>query len=208
MYLVVEGLEGAGKTTALEFIHRYLTSHGFDIVRTYEPGGTPVADSLRGILKSVEVETLSPISEVLLMYTARAQVQYTVVQPALAAGKLVLSDRGELSSRAYQGAGNGMEHECEILANMVVPEYNPDLTIYIDIPPEVGLSRAARRGALDRIEQNKIDFFERARTRFLQEVETKPNVMMVDGSQSVEDVRDAITKLLDTLVIKRPLDIN
>jgi len=199
MYIVVEGIEGAGKTTSLNFIHRYLLERDFDVIKTREPGGTPVADELRTILKSVTVEELSPISEVMLMYVARAQLKRSVIDPALKAGKVVLSDRGELSSRAYQGAGAGMEMECSMLADMVVPNYNPDLTIYLDICPTIGLQRAANRGELDRIEQNKLEFFERARARFILETKNKTNVILINANQTVELVQADISKVLKSL---------
>jgi len=198
-FIVVEGLEGAGKSTAIRHIQAYLHKLGKDVVCTREPGGTPLAESLRSLVKQVQTtETVAPQTELLLMYAARMQLVCNVIQPALAQGKWVLADRHDMSSRAYQGGGRQLDEAfINQLRNAVLGELRPDLTLYLDIDPAVGLERARQRGELDRIEQEQLVFFQRTRQKYLQIAATEPNIVVIDAGQSLEQVQHSITAALN-----------
>lgn len=198
-WIVIEGLEGAGKTTVREGIAAYLQTHlaKDQLVFTREPGGTPVAERLRDLVKhGVEGEDIHSTSELLMFYAARVQLMHNVVIPALNRGAWVLQDRGDLSSQAYQGAGRGLRETTEALRDLVLTDRQPDLTLYLDIDPRMGLQRARARGELDRIEQMDLSFFVKARERYLEETRTNPSCVLIDASQAREDVLKAV---LDTL---------
>ena len=197
-FIVIEGLEGAGKSTAINHIKSVLTEHGIkNIISTREPGGTPLAEAMRSLVKEPHPdEELTIQSELLLMYAARSQLVERVIKPALAGGQWVVGDRHDLSSQAYQGGGRGLSDIMVPIKEAVLGDFQPDLTLYLDIDPTLGLSRAAARGELDRIEQNKIDFFERARHVYLTAVENDPTVKLIDASQSIEQVATDISAVL------------
>lgn len=160
-YIVIEGLEGAGKTTARNVVVDTLTSLGVaDMVFTREPGGTQLAEKLRSLvldIKSVDDEVITDKAEVLMFYAARVQLVETVIKPALAEGKWVIGDRHDLSTQAYQGGGRGIDQTMlATLRDAVLGDFRPDLTLYLDVTPEVGLKRARARGELDRIEQESL----------------------------------------------------
>ncbi|WP_305842043.1 dTMP kinase [Photobacterium leiognathi] len=192
-FIVIEGLEGAGKSTAINQVMDTLAQHGInDPVSTREPGGTPLAEQMRALVKEGHPdEPLTDMAELLLLYAARIQLVDNVIKPALNQGKWVVGDRHDMSSQAYQGGGRGFDKALmENLRDTVLGDFRPDLTIYMDIDPELGLQRARGRGALDRIEKMNIDFFHRARARFLELSENQPNVIIIDASQSLEKVTE------------------
>ncbi len=196
-FIVVEGLEGAGKTTALELIKSVLTQNTIEFVTTREPGGTPLAEKMREIVKSETSELLTPEAELLLMYASRIQLIENVIKPALNSGKWVLGDRHDMSSLAYQGGGRQLPQDLIMpIRNAVLKGFEPDLTILMDIDPEIGLARAAARGALDRIEREQIEFFQRTRAVYLALAEQKPNVLIIDASQSLVQVQNQISDKL------------
>ncbi|WP_318469055.1 dTMP kinase [Photobacterium leiognathi] len=200
-FIVIEGLEGAGKSTAINQVMDTLAQHGInDPVSTREPGGTPLAEQMRALVKEGHPdEPLTDMAELLLLYAARIQLVDNVIKPALNQGKWVVGDRHDMSSQAYQGGGRGFDKALmENLRDTVLGDFRPDLTIYMDIDPELGLQRARGRGALDRIEQMNIDFFHRARARFLELSENQPNVIIVDASQTLEEVTAALRSALNT----------
>jgi len=197
-FIVIEGLEGAGKSTAISHIKSVLTQHGItDIVSTREPGGTPLAEAMRTLVKEPHAdEELTIQSELLLMYAARSQLVERVIKPALSAGQWVVGDRHDLSSQAYQGGGRQLSHIIAPIKDAVLGSFKPDLTIYLDIDPNLGLNRARARGELDRIEQNKIDFFERARSVYLNAAKNDDSVVQIDASQTIDQVANDITTAL------------
>ncbi|WP_318435645.1 dTMP kinase [Photobacterium leiognathi] len=200
-FIVIEGLEGAGKSTAINQVMDTLVQHGiYDPVSTREPGGTPLAEQMRALVKEGHPdEPLTDMAELLLLYAARIQLVDNVIKPALNQGKWVVGDRHDMSSQAYQGGGRGFDKALmENLRDTVLGDFRPDLTIYMDIDPELGLQRARGRGALDRIEQMNIDFFHRARARFLELSENQPNVIIIDASQTLEEVTAALRSALNT----------
>jgi len=192
-YIVIEGLEGAGKTTARDVIVDTLKTLGVrDMVFTREPGGTLLAEKLRSLvldIRSVGDETITDKAEVLMFYAARVQLVETVIKPALASGSWVIGDRHDLSTQAYQGGGRGIDKTLlTTLRDAVLGDFRPDLTLYLDVTPEVGLKRARARGELDRIEQESLDFFNRTRARYLELAVQDPTIRTIDATQSLEEV--------------------
>lgn len=196
-FIVVEGLEGAGKTSAIHTIQQWLNEHQIPFISTREPGGTPLAEQIRTLVKQVQDEKVAPETELLLMYASRVQLVKTVIQPALQQGIWVLGDRHDLSSRAYQGGGRQLDESLiNSIRQVVLGDLTPDLTLYLDIDPAIGLQRAQARGELDRIEQEQLAFFQRTRAKYLQIAATEPNIVTIDASQSMEQVQQQILNAL------------
>lgn len=198
-FIVVEGLEGAGKSTAIGHIKSWLSARGIVPVCTREPGGTPLAEKLRDLVKQLrDNEQVAAETELLLMYAARMQLITNVIKPALAQGRWVLADRHDMSSRAYQGGGRGLSDDIiNPLRTMVLGNLQPDLTLYLDIDPAVGLERARARGELDRIEQEQLAFFQRTRAKYLQIAASEANIAVIDANQSLVQVQQQISAALD-----------
>ncbi|MBK5072886.1 dTMP kinase [Budviciaceae bacterium CWB-B4] len=194
-FIVIEGLEGAGKTTARDTVVKALHDSGIqNIVFTREPGGTPLAEKLRELVKQgVGDEVLTDKAELLMMYTSRVQLVENVIKPALSRGDWVVGDRHDLSSQAYQGGGRGIDNQLmTTLRDTVLGDFRPDLTLYLDIPPEAGLKRARARGELDRIEKESLAFFERTRQRYVELAQADPSIVTIDASQPLEKVTASI----------------
>lgn len=193
-FIVIEGLEGAGKSNAQRVICDTLQEQGIAFIQTREPGGTPIAEALRQLWKEgVAGEHTTDKAELLMLYAARTQLVETVIEPALSAGKWVVGDRHDMSTQAYQGGGRGLS---EPLLNQIriaiLGDFEADLTLYLDLDPAIGLERAKGRGALDRIEQQHIDFFHRTRQRYLDLVEQNPKAVKINAEQPLEKVSDDI----------------
>ena len=155
-FIVIEGLEGAGKSSAMACVVNYLQEHQIPYIQVREPGGTPMAEAIRALVKQPWAETVTAETELLLMYASRAQLVANVIEPALTRGEWVISDRHDLSSRAYQGGGRGIDDaKLATLRQLVLGDFTPDLTLLLDIEPARGLARAQARGELDRIEQEE-----------------------------------------------------
>lgn len=198
-FVVIEGLEGAGKTTARNTIVGVLNQQGInDIVFTREPGGTALAEKLRDLFKrGIDGELPTIKAEVLMLYAARVQLVETVIKPALARGAWVIGDRHDLSSQAYQGGGRGIDRQLiTSLRDTVLGDFRPDLTVYLDLPPLLGLQRARARGELDRIEQETLPFFERTRARYLELAAQDDTIVTVDAAQSLEQVTADIRRVV------------
>jgi len=202
-FIVLEGLEGAGKTTALRTVVEQLRAFGItDLVFTREPGGTPLAEKLRQLIKHETEEPVTDKAELLMLYAARIQLVENVIKPALAAGKWVIGDRHDLSSQAYQGGGRGLDRRfIQTLKDCVLGDFEPDFTLYLDIDPAVGLARARGRGELDRIERAGLDFFNRTRTRYLELVRDNPKAVVINAQQNIEqvtaDIQSAVKKFVE-----------
>ena len=198
MFISFEGTEGVGKTTLIRSLYAYFQQQGREVVLTREPGGTPLAEQIRALLLSVSHdEQMSHDTELLLMYAARAQHLDSVILPALAQGTIVLCDRFTDSSFAYQCAGRGLSRaKLNVLNDSFVAKM-PDMTFWLDAPIETGLSRARERGALDRFEQEKVSFFEKVRSGFVEIQQREPQRMKrLDAKQNPEQVfTDALAYL-------------
>ncbi|MBY5991563.1 dTMP kinase [Ferrimonas balearica] len=199
-FIVIEGLEGAGKSTAIEVVDRYLAERfpSTEIVHTREPGGTPLAEEIRDIWKRPREEAMAPMTELLMVYACRAQLVETVIKPALARGAIVVGDRHDLSSQAYQGGGRSLAEPVAKLSALTLDGFSPDLTLYLDIDPELGLSRARARGALDRIELEQLSFFERAREAYLSAAHQDASIVTIDAGQPMAQVHADLRRALDS----------
>ena len=200
-FIVIEGCEGAGKSTACATVKDYFLNLGYkdeDIILTREPGGTEISEKIRKILKEDHQEKMCSKTELLLMYAARNQLVESIIKPSIEQGKIVIGDRHDLSSIAYQGAGRGIDRTLiDDIRKIVLGDFRPNLTLVLDLPPEVGLGRAQRRGELDRFEKENIDFFNRIRNCFLEEAKKDPeNILVIDAAKDLETVTKSIKQVL------------
>jgi dTMP kinase len=205
IFLTVEGIEGVGKSTAVKFIQAYLIKAKQNLVLTREPGGTPIAEKIRQILLSPDhEEIMMPETELLLMFAARAQHIQKIIKPALQSGSWVISDRFIDASYAYQGGGRKIDFShIEMLEKWIVNDVKPNITILLDAPPGIGLARAKNRGPHDRIEQEKMDFFDRVREGYLRRATNDSSrFRVIDATQSLTKVQIELTKILDELIIQ------
>lgn len=198
-FISVEGIEGVGKSTHLAFIHDYLTSRQIDVLMTREPGGTPAAERIREVLLDPKGEAVSPEAELLLMFAARALHVKNVIQPALQAGRWVVSDRFVDASYAYQGGGRGIPgRRIAGLDQWVLKKLKPDLTILLDAPVAVGLARMNNRGKPDRFEREQAAFFQRVRNAYLRRAKREPRrIRVVSADGGLQQVQAEIKRLLD-----------
>jgi len=198
-FIVVEGLEGAGKSTAISAIKEVLNQQNItSVVDTREPGGTVLAEKMRELVKEEhDGEVLHDMTELLLMYAARVQLVENVIKPALDNGQWVVGDRHDMSSQAYQGGGRQISRDTmQSLKQVTLGDFKPDLTLYLDLDPRLGLERARGRGELDRIEKNDISFFDRSRARYLDIANTDDSVFIIDASQDIGQVAKSIKETL------------
>jgi len=200
-FITLEGTEGVGKTTNLEYIQKALLERGIPLLVTREPGGTPLAEELRELLLAPREEQVDPKAELLMVFAARAQHLHQKILPALEAGTWVLSDRFTDATYAYQGYGRGLPLDVITdLEQMVQGSVRPDLTIVLDIDVETGLARASARGDLDRFEQEKMAFFENVRQGYQTRAAADPSrYRVVDAGQSLAGVQADIAEIIDTL---------
>ena len=200
-FIVVEGLEGAGKSSVIGLIVQALKNAGKRVEQTREPGGTPMAEAIRECVKHDWDETVSEETELLLMYAARVQLLTNKILPSLDAGAWVVGDRHDLSSQAYQGGGRGVsEKTMTAISDIALKGFKPDLTLYLDVEPAVGLERARGRGELDRIEQAGLAFFERTRAKYLSLAKQDESIVVVSAMQSMEKVHQDVTAIINDYV--------
>lgn len=193
-FITIEGGEGAGKSTAQQFLASKLMSMGLSVTLTREPGGTPLAEELRQTLLNPHGEVPVEMAELLLLFAARAQHIAEVIKPALDRGEWVICDRFTDATYAYQGGARGMSLEVITqLEKMVQGALQPHQVILLDLPPEVGLERARARGELDRFEREPMAFYERVRSGYLGRVRTMPDrYTVIDASQDLQGVEDQL----------------
>lgn len=199
-FITLEGGEGAGKTTAAEQVAAWLAGRGRNVVRTREPGGTAAAEKVRQLLLDPATGELEPMTELLLMFAARAENLARIIRPELAAGNDVLCDRFSDASRAYQGGGRRLGMQVvDRLAALVHPDLEPDLTLLLDVPVDVGLERVRQRGGqADRFERARSDFLERMRATYLARARMEPErIVVIDAAQPLPAVRAAIDRTLE-----------
>jgi len=199
MFITLEGGEGAGKSTNLAFVQQWLQRTGREVVVTREPGGTALGERVRDILLHSRELDISPESEMLLMFAARAEHIARVIRPALASGKVVLCDRFTDATYAYQGGGRGVPAErIAAIENWVQGDLRPDLTLLFDVPVEAGRLRAGQRSAPDRFERESDEFFVRVHAAYLTRAQNEPHrVRVIDASRSLEDVERQIGGVLE-----------
>jgi dTMP kinase len=203
-FITVEGIEGVGKSSNVGYLQAAIEKRGLKVLTSREPGGTPMAEKIRGLLLDDNGEPVPDIAELLLMFASRALHVQNVIQPALAAGTWVICDRFSDTSRAYQGAGRGFPQEnINQLVEWVHGDLQPDLTILLDAPAETGMSRAEKRSEPDRIETERSDFFARARECFLALAAAEPQrFAVIDASKDKHTVRIAVETEINRLIDK------
>jgi dTMP kinase len=193
-FITLEGSEGVGKTTNVAVIADAVRGAGLSVITTREPGGTPLAEEIRALLLQVREEPVAPMTELLLVFAARAQHITTVIEPALSRGVWVISDRFTDATYAYQGGGRGanLEQIAE-LERLVQGHLQPDLTLYLDLDPQIAANRLAGRER-DRFESEDRAFFERVRSAYLDRARRVPRYRIVDASATPVDVADAVRR--------------
>lgn len=201
LFISFEGGEGVGKSTQIKALTRRLRAAGHQVLTTREPGGTPLCESIRGLLQS-DKEVISPEAELLLFTASRAQLCRQVIQPALERGEIVLCDRFMDSTRVYQGVARAIPSQLvEQINQFSVGSCQPDLTFLIDLEPRQGLQRARQRagGSLDRIEQESLNFFQAVRQGYLALAQNEPErFVILDGQQAIEELEKKIWAALET----------
>lgn len=199
-FITVEGIEGVGKSTNVDFLAQAIEKRGHKVLATREPGGTPIAERIRELLVEHGDEPMPDIAELLLMFASRALHVRNVIQPALAAGTWVICDRFTDASRAYQGGGRGFsQDDINRLADWVHGDLRPDLTILLDAPVATGMARAGRRGDPDRIEIERAEFFTRVRECYLTLAKAEPErFVIVDATQDLSTVRGTVEAIIAT----------
>ncbi len=200
-FITVDGVEGAGKSTQIELICSYLHQKGIEVVRTREPGGTAVGEKIRSVLLDVENQEMHSDTELLLMFSSRNELIQNKIIPALNEGFWVVSDRFTDASFAYQGGGRMLNLDrIDKLADWVLGDFKPDLTLLLDVSVEVGMDRIESRAAKDRIELEERAFFERVRSVFVSRSEAFPDrIKLIDANDSVEGIQSKIRAYIDLL---------
>ncbi|CAL4322877.1 dTMP kinase [Buchnera aphidicola] len=197
-FIVVEGIEGSGKTNSCLLISKILKKNNIkNIIYVRQPGSTPISEKIRSLIKKNHKEKLINTSELLLMYAARIQLVENIIKPALKKGTWVISDRHDLSSFAYQGGGGNIDiKKIFKLHKILLGKFQPHLTFYLDVDPKIGLQRVYARGVPDRIENNKLIFFIRTREKYLELVKSNPNIITINTNQNIEIVKEILQKKL------------
>ena len=207
-FITVEGVEGVGKSTNMDFIADRVRAAGFKVLRSREPGGTPMAERIRDMLLQHGDEPLPDLAELLLFFASRTLNIENAIRPALESGTWVLCDRFTDASRAYQGAGRGLNMDrINTLAEWAHGDLNPDLTVLLDAPAEVGMQRAEKRGDTDRLESEQMSFYKRVREQYLALAEGEPDrFAVIDASQSLAMVQNQIGEVIDVMTGTSKLD--
>ena len=201
-FITVEGVEGVGKSTNMDFMAERVSAAGFGVLRSREPGGTPMAERIREMLLEHGDEPLPDLAELLLFFASRTLHIENAIRPALDAGTWVICDRFTDASRAYQGMGRGLGLDrVNTLAEWVHGDLNPNMTLLLDAPAELGMSRAEKRGATDRLESEQMSFYSRVREQYLALARAEPErFVVVDASQPLADVQTRIGMAIDRLI--------
>lgn len=200
-FITVEGIEGVGKSTNIEFLSSLIEAQGFSVLVTREPGGTPMAERIREMLLEHGDETLPDIAESLLFFASRSLHINNTILPALEAGQWVVCDRFTDASRAYQGYGRGLGIEkINLMAEWVHGGLQPDLTLLLDAPAEIGKDRAEQRGHTDRLDAEEAAFYQRVRDGYLSLARAEPaRFEVIDASQELAQVQAQIRHKIERL---------
>ena len=198
LFITLEGIEGAGKSTAVDFIEDFLTKEGHDVIKTREPGGTVIGEQIREILLKNENYALTYDTELLLAFSARAQHIQEVILPALSSGKIILCDRFTDASYAYQGGGRGIDaSRINLLEKWVQEDLRPNLTLLFDLDVSIGMQRTKKRSDADRFEREEINFFEKIRNTYLERAKNEPQrFRIINSASSLESVKEQIITIL------------
>ncbi len=201
--LVFDGSNGAGKTTVIKGVEKYLTLKGFDVLLTREPGGTPIGEKIREVILDPSTPEMCYMTELMLFGAGRAQHVQQKITPALAQGKIVLSDRFDAATFSFQHFARGIDLDTIIKINdLALAGFTPDMNIILDLDPKEGLKRVISRGeGLDRLEDEKSDFLVKAREGYLKQAEQSPEKFeIIDAAQSKENVLSDVIKIIDSLL--------
>ena len=202
-FISIEGGEGAGKSTSIDYIKQKIEAYGIQCIVTREPGGTPMAEDIRQLLLQHRDEVVDPYTELLLMFASRRQHVENVIRPALAAGKWVICDRFSDASVAYQGFGRGLDQDfISRLKCSVHGDLNPHMTFLFDLDITIGMARAGKRSGFDRIETEAMSFFERVRQGYLTQAKNEPQrYRIVDAAQPITGVQQQLDDFLAPLLL-------
>jgi dTMP kinase len=200
-FITIDGVEGAGKSTQIDLICSYLQRKGIKVVRTREPGGTNVGEKIRSVLLDVDNQEMHSDTELLLMFSSRNELIQNKIIPALNNGSWVVSDRFTDASFAYQGGGRMLNLDrIAKLEEWVLGDFQPDLTLLLDISVEIGMNRIETRASKDRIELEERVFFERVRSVFIGRSEAFPErIKLIDASGTIDDIHEKIRLLIDSI---------
>ena len=200
-FITIDGVEGAGKSTQIDLICSYLHRKGIKVVRTREPGGTDLGEKIRSLLLDVDNKEMHSDTELLLMFSSRNELIQNKIIPALNKGSWVVSDRFTDASFAYQGGGRMLDlNRISKLESWVLGEFQPNLTLFLDVSVDVGMQRVEARAAKDRIELEERAFFERVRSVFIDRSKSYPErIKLIDGSGSISEIHNKIKLFLDVL---------
>ncbi len=200
-FITIDGVEGAGKSTQINLICSYLQRKGIEVVRTREPGGTDLGEKIRSLLLDVDNKEMHSDTELLLMFSSRNELIQNKIIPALNNGYWVVSDRFTDASFAYQGGGRMLDLDrIAKLESWVLGEFQPDLTLLLDVSVDIGMTRIEARAAKDRIELEERVFFERVRSVFIARSKSYPErIKLIDASGSISEIHTKIKLFLDSL---------
>jgi dTMP kinase len=200
-FITIDGVEGAGKSTQIDLICSYLHRKGIEVVRTREPGGTDLGEKIRSLLLDVDNKEMHSDTELLLMFSSRNELIQNKIIPALNKGSWVVSDRFTDASFAYQGGGRMLDlNRISKLESWVLGEFQPNLTLFLDVSVDVGMQRVEARAAKDRIELEERAFFERVRSVFIDRSKSYPErIKLIDASGSISEIHNNIKLFLDVL---------
>ena len=200
LFISLEGSDGAGKSTQIEYVKKFFEQKGITPIMTREPGGTAISEKLREILLDKENAAMNPVTEMLIYAAARAQIVSELIKPALEAGEVIICDRFVDSSIAYQAYGRKLGDMVEKVNAYAVDGTLPDMTIFLDLDPEIGKARVGERGESDRLELEKMDFHYRVYNGYKAVAAANPErIQVIDANRSIEEIRDDIYSRLEKL---------
>jgi len=205
IFITLEGPDGSGKTTQINFLNEYLRKKGYEVILTREPGGTIISERIRQIILDINHKEMSDMTEALLYASARAQHVDQVIKPALNEGKIVICDRFVDSSIAYQGLARGIGMELiESINKFATNGIIPDITILLDIKAELGIKRKKSQAELDRLEVQKLEFHNKVCEGYkILAQNNKDRIKVIDGTKSIDQIRNQVISLIDDILINK-----